>query len=64
MPQHEVVYYKQCNNPAQLTIIENMILTKLDIYREKANRDRFILPVTENISFFIDIINNCINFYK
>jgi len=31
-------------------------------YKEKANRDRFILPVENDITLFIDVINNCINF--
>jgi hypothetical protein len=39
-----------------------MVLSKLDKYREKANRDRFILPVEKDIKYFIDIIDNCINF--
>ena len=39
-----------------------MILNKLRNYKEKVNRDRFILPYNENISYFIDIINSCIKF--
>ncbi len=34
---------------------------QLDKYREKANRDRFILPVDKDISYFIDIIDKCVN---
>ena len=33
-----------------------MILNKLEKYREKANRDRFILPVENNLTLFTDII--------
>lgn len=61
--EHEVVYYKACKNEDDLAIIECMILNKLKDYREKANRDRFILPLNKEISFFINIIDNCINFY-
>ena len=39
-----------------------MILNKLRNYKEKANSDRFILPYNEDISYFIDIVNSCINF--
>jgi len=59
--EHEVVYYKQCNRKSLITI-EKMILTKLEIYREKANRDRFILPVGKEISLFTDIIDSCVKF--
>ena len=45
-----------------MNIIEQMVLAKLKEYREIANRDRFILPIDKNISFFKDIIDNSINF--
>ena len=61
--EHKVVYYKECKNEEQMNIIENMVLNKLEEYREKANRDRFILPLEKEISFFTDIINNAINFF-
>jgi len=60
--EHEVIYYKSCNNKQNMNLVEIMVLNKLNIYKEKANRDRFILPVEKDIVFFIDIINNCINF--
>ena len=60
---HQVIYYKECKNLEEMSIIELMVLNKLDVYREKANRDRFILPTEKNVSFFTDIIDNCINFY-
>ena len=46
-----------------MSIIELMVLNKLDMYREKANRDRFILPIEKEISFFTNIIDHCVNFY-
>ena len=61
--EHEVVYYKGCNNKQQLNVIENMILLKLNKYQEVANRDRFILPIENDISLFINIINDSINFF-
>ena len=60
--EHEVIYYKECINEDVMTIIENMILLKLTNYREIANRDRFVLPIEKDINYFIDIVNNCINF--
>ena len=40
-----------------------MVINKLQEYKEKANRDRFILPLEKDISFFIDIIDKSINFF-
>jgi len=60
--EHEVVYYKQCNRKSLITI-EKMILTKLEIYREKANRDRFILPIGKDISLFTDVIDQSVKFF-
>jgi hypothetical protein len=45
-------------------MIENMVLKKLDKYREQANRDRFILPIDTNIKLFTDIIDEAVNFFK
>jgi hypothetical protein len=41
--EHEVIYYKGCKTEENMCIIENIILKKLNIYREQANRNRFIL---------------------
>ena len=41
-----------------------MVLNKLKQYQEKANRDRFILPLENVISLFTNIIENCINFFE
>lgn len=61
--EHEVVYYIKCKDEAIMNISENMILNKLKKYQEKANRDRFILPQNEDINYFIDIVNTCVNFF-
>ena len=60
--KHGVEYYKSCNNKENMNIVESMVLNKLEKYREKANRDRFILPVENDLILFTDIIENCINF--
>ena len=59
---HTVVYYKECKGEDDMDTAENMVLSKLRDYREKANRDRFILPEDKEISFFIGIIDECIRF--
>jgi hypothetical protein len=59
---HEVVYYRSCNNIEDMTIIESLVLNKLKIYREQANRDRFILPLNNDIKLFTDIIDDSIKF--
>jgi hypothetical protein len=60
--EHEVVYYKSCKNETEMNAAEILILTKLSSYKEKANRDRFILPNDKNTDFFTDIIDKCIDF--
>ena len=46
-----------------MNVIEKMVLTKLNKYREIANRDRFILPLENDIILFTNIIDDCVNFY-
>ena len=45
-----------------MTIIESLVLTKLKIYREQANRDRFILPFDKDITLFTNIIDDCVRY--
>ena len=61
--EHEVIYYKECKSEEDMNLAELMVLNKLKEYREKANRDRFILPQEKEISFFTNIIDNSINFF-
>ena len=62
--EHELVYSKACKSREHMNIIETMILLKLDKYRERINRDRFILPVNSNISLFIDIVNSAVKWFE
>jgi 4-alpha-glucanotransferase len=62
--EHEVVYYKNCESEKDMSAIETLVLKKLNKYREKANRDRFILPLENDISLFTNMINECINFFN
>jgi hypothetical protein len=61
--EHEVVYYKSCKSEEDMNVIELMVINKLKEYREKANRDRFILPLEKDITFFTNIIDKSIEFY-
>ena len=61
---HTVVYYKECKGEDDMDTAETIVLSKLRDYREKANRDRFILPEDKEISFFIRLIEECIDFLK
>ena len=61
---HEVIYYKSCKDEATMHIIETMVLNKLDMYKEVANRDRFILPIEKEISFFTNVIDESVNFFN
>ncbi len=45
-----------------MDLVERMVLNKLNDYREKANRDIFILPLDKEINFFKDIIDKCVDF--
>jgi len=62
--EHEVVYFKGCKNEDNLNTIEQMVLNKLNEYKEKANRDRFVLPLDKDISFFTNVIETCIGFFN
>ena len=62
--EHEVIYYKECKNEDDMSVIENIVLLKLKLYKEKANRDRFILPIDSDISLFTHIIDEAITFFN
>ena len=62
--EHTVVYHRECNNAKQMGLIEENILYKLDKYRERANRDRFILPEDREISLFTKVINETCDWFN
>jgi hypothetical protein len=41
-------------------IVESMVFSQMEKYREQANRERFILPEEEEIKLFSDIINKSV----
>jgi len=57
--EHKVIFYKECENKRKMHILESLVIDKLIHYKEKPNRDRFILPKNKSINFFTDIINDC-----
>ena len=59
-----VVYYVACNSVKLMDFLEPIVLMKLSKYKCKAGRDVFQLPPSENISLFINIFDECINFFE
>jgi hypothetical protein len=47
-----------------MNLIESMVFNRLNKFRELPNRERFILPEDQGITFFIGVIDNCINFFQ
>lgn len=45
-----------------MNLVELLVLYKLQKYKEKANRDRFKLPIEKDITLFTNIVNNCIKY--
>jgi hypothetical protein len=62
--EHEVVFYSSCPNKEKMSLVEGMVFDKLEVYREQANRERFILPVDRKIDLFSGTIKKCIDFVK
>jgi len=47
-----------------MKLIEEMVLKKLDKYKEVANRDRFVLPIENDISLFKNEINKAVCYFN
>ena len=62
--EHEVMYYASCGSEENISLCENMIFQYLNDYRERANRERFILPEKNEISFFSDVVKKSVDFFK
>lgn len=45
-----------------MNIIEEIILVKFKKYKDFVDKDRFILPINKDISFFTNIIDDCCDF--
>ena len=62
--EHEVIYYQECGDEETMALVETTVFHQLKEYREQANRERFILPETEEIEFFTNTIKKSIEFFK
>jgi len=47
-----------------MKIIEEIVINKLDKYKEVANRDRFVLPIDNDIKLFTNEIDNAIKYFN
>lgn len=56
--EHEVIFFQPCNTKECMNMVESVVLKKMEIYKEVANRDRIILPEKEKIDMFIKIITD------
>jgi hypothetical protein len=62
--EHEVVFYSHCPCKDTMGVIEGLVFTKLNKYRERSNRERFILPHDQDIDIFVNCIKRCVDFVK
>jgi hypothetical protein len=62
--EHQVVYYQGCVDLESMALVESLVFKRLKEYRERANRERFILPEDKEIDIFIDAINKSIEFVR
>ena len=64
MSDFKDVYTKSFKTIKHMNLAESLILEKLDFYKEKANGDRFVLPVEKDINFFTDIFDQTHAFFS
>lgn len=60
--EHKVIFYSNLPTKDKMSICESLLFDKLDPYREKSNRERFILPPDKDISYFIQTLQKCTEF--
>jgi hypothetical protein len=61
MSEYEIVYTKAFETEREMKLAESIVLEKLTEYRDKVNKDRFILPIGSSIKLFIDVIDKAYN---
>jgi hypothetical protein len=62
--EHEVIYFASCKDVETMNIVENIVFSLLNQYREQANRERFVLPENEKIELFSNAIKKSIEVFK
>lgn len=58
--EHEVVYYEKCPDQEKMSVVETLVFSRLNPYKEQANREIFLLPKDNTIDLFSDTIKFCI----
>jgi hypothetical protein len=58
--EHEVVYYEKCPDQEKMSVVETLVFSRLNPYREQANQEIFLLPKDNTIHLFSDTIKFCI----
>jgi hypothetical protein len=64
LQDHEVIYYKSFETEEDMEVAENMVLRKLNQYKEIECRDRFVLPIGKDINLFKRAIDDAYLFFK
>jgi len=59
---HTVVHYRSCKNEEDMATAETMVISRLRDFKEQANRDRFVLPENKDVAFFINTVDQCVEF--
>ena len=62
--EFNVIYYKGFTTEKEMLKAEEMVLLKLSKYQEKANRDRFILPIGKDLKLFTNVIDEAWKFFN
>jgi prophage antirepressor-like protein len=60
--QHKKVFSKECASVNHMILTEQLVLMKMDPYRDVKNRDIFVLPKNTTVDFFINILQQCHHF--
>ena len=57
--EHEVIYFASCKDVETMNIVENIVFSLLNQYRE-----RFVLPENEKIELFSNAMKKSIEVFK
>ena len=57
----DVIYFKECKDVEHMGIVEDTVFYKLKDCRLQGNREIFVLPQDRELSYFTNIIDECVN---
>jgi len=60
--EHKVIFKISCDDKKKMKFIETLVFERLTKYRERPNRERFILPEEDDINLFIEEVKRCRDF--